>query len=209
MELTPKTRFLLTIVLPLLVIVISYTIYFAPNIEKLQKMKIENQSLKEEIDRVHKISAKYEDIKAKNEQLKRRLEYFESFLPTETEVSNILKRVSKDAVQKGLSITLWRPKEKTVHESQQVYQIPVEIKMKGKYHNFGLFFSDIAKIERIININTMDFKAGNLDERGQVNLEKDPTILNVNLTITTYSLIPEEEKKKIKEKEQKKEESKT
>lgn len=191
------------VVLPLAIIALFYTLYFSDSYETLEKLKKENNTLNEEIARADKIAAQYEQIKSTNLELQRKMEYLKTLIPTETEVIDVLKRVSEQGIQKGLQISLWRPKGKTIHESKEIYQIPVEVKIKGKYHNFGVFFSEIAKIERIININTLEFKAGNVDEQGNIKTGEDPTTLNANLTVATYSLIPEEERKKLKEKEEK------
>jgi len=201
---SPRTRILLMIVLPLAILLLFYSLYFNSGLEELNKLKKENQALKEEIDKAQKIAARYEELKKMNEELTKKIEYLKTLLPKETEVSDVLKRVSEQGIQKGLVVTLWRPKGKEVHESKEIYKIPVEVKIKGKYHTFGLFFADISKIERIINVNTIDFKAGNVDDRGEIKLGSDPTMLNASLVITSYSLIPDEEKKKLKEQQQKK-----
>lgn len=202
--LSGRNRILIMIVLPLAILALFYSLYFASNMDTITKLKKENDALKDEIEKANKIVAKYEEIKAANVELQRKMEYLKTLLPKEAEVSDVLKRVSEQGIQKGLQVTLWRPKDKVVHESKEIYQIPVEVKMRGKYHTFGLFFAEIAKIERVVNVNTIEFKAGNIDDRGEVKAGADPTTLNANLTVTTYSLIPDEEKKKQKEEKVKK-----
>lgn len=202
--LSGRNRMLIMIVLPLAILALFYSLYFAPNMDTITKLKKENDALRDEIEKANKIVAKYEEIKAANVELQNKMDYLKTLLPKESEVSDVLKRVSEQGVQKGLQVTLWRPKGKVIHESKEIYQIPVEVKMRGKYHTFGLFFAEIAKIERVINVNSMEFKAGNIDDRGEVKAGPDPTTLNANLTVTTYSLIPDEEKKKLKEEKVKK-----
>lgn len=202
--LSPRNRILLMVILPLAILVLFYSFYLAPNLDSIANLKKENNALKEEIEKANKIAARYEQMKAANIELQRRMEYLKTLLPKEAEVSDVLKKVSEQGVQKGLQVTLWRPKGKLVHESKEIYQIPVEVKMRGKYHTFGLFFAEIAKIERIVNVNTIEFKAGNIDDRGEIKAGGEPTNLNANLTVTTYSIIPDEEKKKIKEEKAKK-----
>lgn len=206
--LSGRNRILIMIVLPLAILALFYSLYFSSNMDTITKLKKENDAIKYEIEKANKFVAKYEEIKAANMELQKKMEYLKTLLPKEAEVSDVLKRVSEQGIQKGLQVTLWRPKGKVIHESKEIYQIPVEVKMRGKYHTFGSFFAEIAKIERVINVNTIEFKAGNIDDRGEVKAGIDPTTLNANLTITTYSLIPEEEKKKKEEQEKKAKEEK-
>jgi len=186
-----KSNKILLMILPCLVMFVIFgSVYLLPTIGAINKLKLEQKSLKEEIDKASVVASRYEELKALNERLQKKMEFLKTLLPKETEVSDVLKKVSEIALQKELVVTSWKPKEKATHSSNEVYEIPVEVSMRGKYHTFGTFFADITKIERIINIKKMELKKG----------DKDPTVLNANLTAVTYSLIPEEEKKKIHQK---------
>ncbi|MEN2994323.1 MAG: type 4a pilus biogenesis protein PilO [Thermodesulfovibrio sp.] len=183
-----KTKRISLMILPCVFIFALFSsFYLLPNIEDIDKLKKEKDTLKEEIDKANMIVNRYEELKALNEQLQRKMELLKSLLPRETEVSDVLKKISEIGLQKGLVISSWKPKEKKIHSSNEVYEIPVDVIMHGRYHTLGTFFADITKIERIINVKKMEIKKG----------EKDPTMLNISLTAVTYSLIPEEEKKKI------------
>lgn len=189
-NLSKTNRILLTVIPCLVLFILFSSVYLLPNLEAIDKLKKEKNSLKEEIEKANMVVNKYEELKALNEQLQKKMEFLANLLPKETEVSDVLKKVSEIGLQKGLVVTSWKPKDKKPHSSNEVYEIPVEVLMRGKYHTFGTFFADITKIERIINIKKMEIKKG----------DKDPTMLNMNLIAVTYSLIPEEEKKKIQQK---------
>jgi len=66
---SPRTRILLMIVLPLAILLLFYSLYFNSGLEELNKLKKENQALKEEIDKAQKIAARYEELKKMNEEL--------------------------------------------------------------------------------------------------------------------------------------------
>lgn len=189
-KLSKTNRILLMILPPIVLIVLFSSIYMLPTLDNIKKLKNDQKNIQEDIEKANIIVSKYEDLKALNEKLQKKMEFLKTLLPKETEVTDVLKMVSQIGLNKGLVVTSWKPKEKTVHSSNEIYEIPVEVGMKGKYHTFGTFFADITRIERIVNIKKMEIKKG----------DKDPTMLNANLTAVTYSLIPEEEKKKIQQK---------
>lgn len=187
-ELTTTKKIIISMLLPILILVLFYSLYFSSAFENIKKLQKENIAIKEEIERAQKIAARHEELKALNEQLKKKMEVLTQLLPKESEVSGILKKVSEIGLQRGLTVTLWRPKDKSVHFSKEIYEIPVEVGMRGKYHVFGNFFSDVSEIERIVNLKKIELKRG----------DKEPTLLNVSLVAVTYSVIPEEEKEKLK-----------
>ncbi len=187
----PKSKKILIMILPALIVAVFFIqLYLLPNLDEIGKLKNENLSLKQDIERANQVVARYEELKALNEKLQQKMEYLKTLLPKETEVSDVLKKISEIGLQKGLIVASWKPKDKVVHVSNEIYEIPVEVGMRGKYHTFGVFFADITKIERILNIKKIELKKG----------DKDPTILSSNIIAVTYSLIPEEEKKKLQEK---------
>ena len=187
-SLSKRNKILLMTLPSLLFIAIFISVYLLQSIETINKLKAEREGLNEEIQRANMIVNKYEELKILNVELQKKMEFLKSLLPKETEVSDVLKKVSEMGLQKGLIVTSWKPKDKKIHSSNEIYEIPVEVGMLGKYHTFGIFFADITKIERILNIKKMELKRG----------DKDPTMLNANIVAVTYSLIPEEEKKKVK-----------
>lgn len=191
-EMSKRNRILISILLPLVIIALFISLYFLNALDDIKKLQNEERALKEEIEKAQKLAARYEELKALNEQLKRKMEILTQLLPKESEISGVLKKVSEIGLQRGLTVTLWRPQNKNVHPSNEIYEIPVEVGIKGKYHVFGNFFSDISGIERVVNLKKIDLKKG----------EKEPTLLNVHLIAVTYSIIPEEEKQKLKAQKQ-------
>ncbi len=91
---------------------------------------------------------------------------------------------------------LWKPKDKVVHSSKEIYEIPVDVEMRGDYHRFGQFFSNITGLNRIVNI-------ANISIKGQ-KVQRGLEILQVNFNAMTYSMIPETELKELGQKEKKK-----
>lgn len=189
-SLSKNNKILLMTLIPLMLIVLFTSVYLLPNLDTINKLKKEKASLQEEIDKANLIVNKYEELKLLNAELQKKMNFLKTLLPKETEVTDVLKKVSEIGLQKGLVITSWKPRNKQIHSSNEVYEIPVEVGMRGKYHTFGIFFADITNIQRILNIKKMEIRRG----------DKDPTMLNANLIAVTYSLIPDEEKQKIQQK---------
>jgi type IV pilus assembly protein PilO len=129
--------------------------------------------------------AKLSVLKVENEKLKKRLEELKLQLPEEKEISSLLKQVSDLGIKSGLKIISWKPEQKKDHPSGIVYEIPVSVELSGSYHNLGVFFSSLTKLNRIVNIS--DIKIG--DPKPEMN----EAILNIKFKAATFSAVPESE----------------
>lgn len=198
-NLTPLKKRLLVVLPALAIVAFFLTLFIFPAMEERAKLKEEVQKQSDEINLLKRHSERLPTLIAENEKLLRRLSELQMQLPEEKEVSGLLKQVSMLGVKSGLHVMTWKPKAKTVHESKEVYEIPVEVEMRGRFHNFGQFFSGLTKLNRVVNLNDINIKM--VDPK----VQKGPPGLNVNFITTTYSLIPEHEKKQIEEQEKAKE----
>ena len=197
--LPPLKKNMLFVIPPILII--ALTVYFLamPAFEERGTLTEEVVKQMEQIGVLQKNSSKLLELQAENKRLIDKLIVLQMQLPEEWEVSDLLKQVSDLGVKSGLQIFSWRPGIKSVHPSNEVYEIPVSVEMRGAYHEFGKFFANITAINRIVNISNITMRVGDpkMFPRGM-------TGLNVSFTLTTYSLIPEKEREALKKKAQKK-----
>ncbi len=130
-------------------------------------------------------AAKLPTLKLENERKKNRLDELKRQLPEEREVSRLLKDVSDLSIKSGLKIVSWKPEAKRDHSAGTVYEIPVSVEVSGSYHNLGIFFSSLTKLDRIVNIS--DIKIS--DPRS----ERNQAIDRISFKATTFSAMSEQE----------------
>jgi type IV pilus assembly protein PilO len=193
----------LLVALPSLLIIAAAVFFFIlPSIEATNRLSAEIRKQQDEIRIAQQRSAGLPALMAENERLRRTLSDLELQLPEEREVSGLLKQVSELGIRSGLQVVAWKPKEKVVHPSREVYAIPVDVEMRGNYHRFGHFFSNVTSLNRIVNIENIGAKM--VDAKQQ----KGMPFLTVGFTAITYSSIPEQEKKELAAKEKGKDKGK-
>lgn len=197
--LTPTKKRLLIILPPLVVIALSFVLLIMPTLEERKVLSLEVERQNNEIQIAERHIAKLPALIAENERLQSRLVELQLRLPKEREVSPLLRQVSVQGRRSGLQVTLWRPGAKKVHISGEVYEIPVDVEMKGSYHMFGQFFSNITRLDRVVNISNINMKpVPAIIDRGMAGQkQRHAAELIVSFTAMTYSLIPEEERKKM------------
>jgi type IV pilus assembly protein PilO len=197
--LPPLKQNLLLVIPPILIIAVIVYFVVLPGLDEKKALEEDIGKQMVEIGVLQKNSSALPALRAENKRLRDKLVELQKQLPEEREVSGLLKQVSELGVKSGLQVVSWRPGVRSVHASNEVYEIPVNVEMRGSYHQFGQFFSNITALSRIVNISNITMRPG------------DPKIfphgmtgLNVSFAAITYSLIPEKEKKELQPKDQKK-----
>jgi type IV pilus assembly protein PilO len=79
-------------------------------------------------------------------------------LPGKTEMDDLLDNISQTAAAAGLTTEKFTPKDE---ESKEFYALkPIEIRLRGNYHQMGDFVSGIAALPRIVTLHDINIKAG-------------------------------------------------
>ncbi len=84
-------------------------------------------------------------------------------LPNKTEVAELLVDISQTGLAAGLEFELFKPQNEVPKEFYA--ELPISIRVKGDYHEFGNFISGIAALPRIVtvhNIKMVPLKDGEL-----------------------------------------------
>jgi type IV pilus assembly protein PilO len=122
-------------------------------------------------------------------------------LPNKKDIDKLLGDISYLAVESGLEILLFKP-AKEVRKNFYA-EIPVELKLSGTYHDFGLFFDKIANLSRIVNVANLEMEKIRLKGK-EVSVRN---LLEASCKAKTYKFIEEkaggEAKKNAKNKQKK------
>ena len=70
----------------------------------------------------------------------------------------LLSDINQAGVGRGLDFELFKPGQTNVKEYYA--ELPITIKLVGKYHDLGAFASDIANLPRIVTLNNLNVAAG-------------------------------------------------
>jgi len=114
-------------------------------------------------------------------------------LPEKEEIPSLLTSISDSGQQVGLDFLLFEPKAEKPKEFYA--EIPVAMSIKADYHNLAIFFDQVARLSRIVNIRDIKIVLA----KG-----KDTKELSTNCTAVTYKFIETPPKKKSKSKSKKK-----
>lgn len=110
-------------------------------------------------------------------------------LPDRKEVADLLSSISARAQSAGLDVLVFRPRAETLQEHYA--EVPVDITVKGNYHEMIDFFDHVGRLDRLINIDNIGFK------NPTVNGER--VLVETTTVATAYRFLNEAERKKVAE----------
>ncbi len=154
--LTKVQRLLVCIVTFALIGGAYYYFIFQPKHEKLKSLQQTYQSQVSKLA-IYKQRAsqllKYEKLMAQTQG-----EFDEAMkaLPDKRELPSLLTNISKAGSDAGLAFHLFQPASEVNKEFYK--EIPISIKLEGRYHQITDFFFQIIRLNRIVNINNVNVK---------------------------------------------------
>jgi type IV pilus assembly protein PilO len=72
-------------------------------------------------------------------------------LPDKTEVASLLVDVSQTGLAAGLTFELFQPLPEVKREFYA--ELPIRVRVRGNYHEFGQFVSGLAALPRIVTMH--------------------------------------------------------
>ncbi len=143
-------RMLACAVVILLIVAVFYFLSFRPRQEKISQL--ENQ-LMDSQNRLGVLKTKASQLDKFTKELveaERSFKLAMQALPDKKEIPSLLANISQSGHAAGLEFLLFEPKPEQLKNFYA--EIPVQMQLKGGYHDVGHFFETVAGLPRIVNI---------------------------------------------------------
>ena len=160
-----------------------YYFVYTNQMPKLERAEQEEAELRVQFEDKQKKAANLDAYKEQLAEIERSFGTMLRQLPGKTEIPNLLIDISQTGLAAGLQEELFQPVSEL--EKDFYAEKPIKIRLKGAYHEFGKFVSDIAALPRIVTLHDIDIS----QDRGA---EEDSSDLILNVTAKTYRYLDEE-----------------
>jgi type IV pilus assembly protein PilO len=131
--------------------------------EQLEQLQADELRLKDEYRNKLQQAINLDELRKQREQVSQYVLTLEKQLPSKSEMDALLSDINQAGVGRGLDFELFRPGQTNAREYYA--ELPITVKVAGKYHDLGAFASDIANLPRIVTLNNLSIsmgKGGNL-----------------------------------------------
>ena len=160
-----------------------YFLVYKEQMPRLERAEREEQDLRASFEQKQRKAANFDAYKAQLDEIERSFGTMLRQLPGKTEIPNLLIDISQTGLAAGLQEELFQPLDELQRDFYA--EKPIKIRLRGSYHEFGQFVSDIAALPRIVTLHDIEITPQS-KEAGFDNL-----VLNV--TAKTYRYLDEEE----------------
>ncbi|MBX3628336.1 MAG: type 4a pilus biogenesis protein PilO [Nitrosomonas sp.] len=148
----------------LFVAIVAGGYYFVWNDQliRLENVQAEEQTLKDTYLVKKRSAVNLPMLKQQLQDIEESLSVLLKQLPNKSEMEALLVDINQAGLGRGLQFELFKPAEnETINEFYA--ELPVTIRVTGKYHDIGAFVSDIAKLSRIVTLNNVSIVPGSDD----------------------------------------------
>ncbi len=94
-----------------------------------------------------------EVLKKQREQVQQYVTQLEKQLPSKAEMDALLSDINQAGLGRSLQFDLFRPGQVAVRDYYA--ELPISIRVTGRYHDIGSFASDVAHLSRIVTLNNL------------------------------------------------------
>lgn len=181
-----QRKVLLAVVIVAL-LALSYVFLYSPGATRASDLSEQIKSVSAERDKKKALAANLPKLKQQLQQLDGMLKEALAQLPDRKEIPDLLSNISTKARESGLEILVFRPRSETPRDFYA--EIPVDITVRGGFHNVVAFFDEVGKLTRLVNINNIEFR--NPKPSG------DQMIMEASTLATTFRFLDEAERAKL------------
>jgi type IV pilus assembly protein PilO len=94
-----------------------------------------------------------EALKKQREQVLQYVTQLEKQLPSKAEMDALLSDINQAGLGRSLNFDLFRPGQVAVRDYYA--ELPIAVRVTGRFHDVGAFAADIAQLSRIVTLNNL------------------------------------------------------
>ena len=173
----------------ILIAALYYSFLYSPRADEVAKLsdsvEIAHNEKTVKTQKAANLSRLRQDLQRLDAELKKAI----AQLPDKKEIPDLLSSISSKAQESGLDILLFRPRAEAFQEFYA--EVPVDITVKGNFHNTVNFFDEVGRMDRLVNIDNIGLK--------NPTVNGDNVVLETTSVATAFRFLDDAERKKVAE----------
>jgi len=158
---------------------LGWFLLWSNQVDELDALRAQEVKLKNDYKDKLQQAINLDELRRQKDQVNQYVLTLEKQLPSKAEMDALLSDINQAGIGRGLQFELFRPGQTVLRDYYA--ELPIGVKVSGRYHDLGAFTSDIANLPRIVTLNNLNLIAGN---GGQLSLDA---------TAKTFRYLDEEE----------------
>jgi type IV pilus assembly protein PilO len=171
-----SSKILLLALMLVLIGAAYYTMFHGDITEQIEAAQVQKGTLEGDLKKAKDLQQRFlalrEEIEARkvvdNQNLR--------VLPPDAEIASMLQELNRIAEISGLAIQVVEPRAEK--PEQFYYKIPVNMELKGRYHQLAKFFYNVSRLQRAINMEDITLS--------EPKSQGEDLVLKVSVLATTF-----------------------
>ena len=180
-DLSPARKFLLVLVIVLLIFGLYWQLVYKGKARTINRLRSDLSNKQAKLNENEAIARNLPRFKKEVEKLNQRLGKVVQELPNSREIPNLLETINNLGAINGLEVIYIKPQNDV--DKGFYAEVPIAIKVRGGYHEMGLFLDAMSRLPRIINVSDITMGNAREDKRSGV------IILDISALATTFRYV--------------------
>jgi type IV pilus assembly protein PilO len=134
-------------------VVVGWFLLLSASADQLEAERNKEPALKQEYRGKLAQAVNLTELRKQKSQVEEYVTQLEKQLPGKAEMDALLSDINQAGLGRGLQFELFRPGQVVVKDYYA--ELPIAIKVSGRFHDVGAFAADIANLSRIVTLNDM------------------------------------------------------
>ena len=146
-------KFAAWVAVAILIVVLSWFGVLAGADEALEAERAREPALKQDYRGKLAQAVNLEELRKQKLQVEEYVTQLEKQLPGKAEMDALLSDINQAGLGRGLQFELFRPGQVLVKDYYA--ELPIALKVSGRYHDIGSFTADVSNLSRIVTLHDL------------------------------------------------------
>jgi type IV pilus assembly protein PilO len=143
--------------LGLMVVVVGWFLLLSDASDSLDAERNKEPALRQDYRAKLAQAVNLAELRKQKQQVEEYVTQLEKQLPGKAEMDALLTDINQAGIGRGLQFELFRPGAVAVRDYYA--ELPITIRVTGRYHDIGAFTADIANLSRIVTLHDLSITA--------------------------------------------------
>ena len=162
-------KLLVWLLLAVLVVVGGWFLVLSSAQDELEAERAKEPGLKENYRGKLAQAVNLEELRKQKLQVEEYVLQLEKQLPGKAEMAALLSDINQAGLGRGLQFELFRPGQVVIRDYYA--ELPIAIKVSGRFHDMGSFAADIANLSRIVTLHNMNIVGTKVEANSGLSME--------------------------------------
>ncbi len=151
------------------VVLVGWFLLLQGKSDELDAERAKEPSLKSDYRSKLSQAVNLPELRKQKLQVEEYVTQLEKQLPGKAEMDALLSDINQAGIGRGLQFELFRPGSVSVKDYYA--ELPIAVKVSGRYHDIGAFAADVANLSRIVTLHDMSIGSPTKDAGGLLSME--------------------------------------